>query len=153
MAELVLEKGKQATLALHPYHLDPETKRLRVYEGEEKAEVLRYVERISAVIDDEEELQKYFDAWCLGSGVAYAKHLSYTEDYEKSGHDYETLQKISPLRNLFTCESHNFLLENLLRMEHENRFDEAKAYRDKLAALQKMPLTDTETNGVYNKIL
>jgi hypothetical protein len=38
-------------------------------------------------------------------------------------------------------------------MEHENRFDEAKAYKEKLAALQKMPLTEKEGNGVFNQIL
>ena len=108
---------------------------------------------ISALIGDDDELAKYFDAWCLGSGVAYAQHLSYDSAAEKSGHDYEFLQKISPVRNLFTCESHNFLLTNLLRMEHENRFDEAKAYQEKLAALQKMPIFKSEDNEVFQQVL
>ncbi|MBP3605797.1 MAG: CapA family protein [Clostridia bacterium] len=154
MAELTLEKGKQAGLALHPYRLEVDKNVLHLYTGEEKKTVLDYIERISALIGDDDELAKYFDAWCLGSGVNYAKNLmGYTPDFEKSGHDYETLQKISPVRNLFTCESHNFLIENLLRMEHENRFDEAKAYTDKLAALQKMPLTEVTEGGVYSQIL
>lgn len=153
MAELTLEKGKQATLALHPYRLMNESNTLHLFTGAEKEEILTYIEKISALIADEDELQKYFDAWCLGSGVNYAQHLAYTQDYEKSGLDYETLQNVSKVRNLFTCESHNFLLTNLLRIEHENRFDEAKAYREKLAALQKMPLTANEADGVYNKIL
>ena len=154
MAELTVKKGEQMGVALHPYRLNTEDKTLHLFTGEDKEEVLRYVDKISALIADEEELQKYFDAWCLGSGVNYATNLpAYTPDFEKSGHDYETLQRISPIRNLFTCESHNFLLENLLRMEHENRFDEAKAYKEKLAALQKMPLTEKEGNGVFNQIL
>ena len=152
MAELTLEKGKQTKIALHPYRLTDHFT-LQLLTGEDKEKVLAYIEKISAPIADMDELHKYFDAWCLGSGVAYAKHLSYTADYEKSGHDYETLQKISPVRNLFTCESHNYLLTNLLRMEHENRFDEAKAYQEKLAALQKMPLSANTEGGVYNKIL
>jgi hypothetical protein len=57
------------------------------------------------------------------------------------------------VRNLFTCESHNFLLTNLLRMEHENRFDEAKEYQEKLAALQKMPIFKNEENKVFQQIL
>lgn len=152
MVEMTLEKGKQAALAMHPYRLTDHFT-LQLLTGEDKEKVLAYIEKISAPIADMDELHKYFDAWCLGSGVAYAKHLSYTADYEKSGHDYETLQKISPVRNLFTCESHNYLLTNLLRMEHENRFDEAKAYQEKLAALQKMPLSGNTESGVYNKIL
>ncbi len=152
MAELTFEKGAQAKIALHPYRL-MENNTLHLLTGEEKDKVLAYVDKISAIIPDGDELQKYFDAWCLGSGVTYAKNLFYTPDYEKSGHDYETLQRISHIRNLFTCESHNFLLTNLLRMEHENRFDEAKAYQEKLAALQKMPLFENEDSGVYNKIL
>ena len=153
MVELDLEKGKQATLAFHPYRLMVDTRKLHFFTGEEKEEVLRYIEKITAPIADDEQLQKYFDAWCLGSGTNYAKCLCYNEAYEKSGHDYETLQKISTLRNLFTCESHNFLMENLLRMEHENRFDEAKAYLGKLAELQKMPLTEKDGNGVFNQVL
>ena len=153
MAELTLEKGKQIALALHPYRLEVAENKLHLFTGDEKKEVLSYIDAICAPIADDEELQKYFDAWCLGSGVAYAAHLVYTKDYEKSGLDYETLQRISPIRNLFTCESHNYLLRNLLCMEHENRFDEAKAYREKLAALQKMPLTAEEKSGVYNRIV
>lgn len=153
MAEITLEKGKQAKLSLHPYRMMIESNTLHLFTGEEKEAVLAYIEKISSVIADGEELQKYFDAWCLGAGVSYAQHLSYTTDYEKSGHDYETLQKISPVRNLFTCESHNYLLTNLLRMEHENRFDEAKAYSEKLAALQKMPVTDSDQDGVFNQVL
>ncbi len=154
MAELSLEKGKQTTLALHPYRLNVADNTLHLFTGAEKEEVLRYVEKISLLIGDDEALEKYFDAWCLGAGVNYAKNLvKYTPDFEKSGHNYETLQEISHVRNLFTCESHNFLVENLLRMEQENRFDEARAYADKLAALQKMPLTECEDSGVYNKIL
>ena len=152
MAELTLEKGAQAKIALHPYRLT-ESNTLHLLTGEDKEKVLAYIEKISAPIADMDELHKYFDAWCLGSGVSYAQHLVYTKDYEKSGLDYETLQNVSKVRNLFTCESHNYLLTNLLRMEHENRFDEAKAYQEKLSALQKMPLSGDTAGGVYNKIL
>jgi hypothetical protein len=153
MAELTFQKGEKTTVALHPYRLFPDTKKLHLLDGEDKELTLAYIEKISALIGDDDELAKYFDAWCLGSGVAYAKHLSYDPAAEKSGHDYEFLQKISPVRNLFTCESHNFLLTNLLRMEHENRFDEAKEYQEKLAALQKMPIFKNEENKVFQQIL
>lgn len=152
MAELTFEKGAQAKIALHPYRLTG-SNTLHLLTGEDKEKVLAYIEKISAPIADMDELHKYFDAWCLGSGVSYAQHLAYTKDYEKSGLDYETLQNVSKVRNLFTCESHNYLLTNLLRMEHENRFDEAKAYQEKLSALQKMPLSGDTAGGVYNKIL
>ena len=153
MAELTFKKGEKTAIALHPYRLFPDTKKLHLLDGEDKALTLAYIEKISALIGDDDELAKYFDAWCLGSGVAYAQHLSYDSAAEKSGHDYEFLQKISPVRNLFTCESHNFLLTNLLRMEHENRFDEAKAYQEKLAALQKMPIFKSEDNEVFQQVL
>ncbi len=153
MAELTVEKGKQMGIALHPYRLSPESNTLHLFTGAEKEEVLAYIERISAIIPDTAELRKYFDAWCLSAGVTYATHLSYDPAAEKSGHDFEMLKKISPVRNLFTCESHNFLMTNLLRMEQENRFDEAKEYQPKLAELQKMPLTESQTNGVFNQIV
>ena len=153
MAELTFKKGEKTAIALHPYRLFPDTKKLHLLDGEDKALTLAYIEKISALIGDDDELAKYFDAWCLGSGVAYAQHLSYDSAAEKSGHDYEFLQTISPVRNLFTCESHNFLLTNLLRMEHENRFDEAKAYQEKLAALQKMPIFKSEDNEVFQQVL
>ncbi len=152
MVEMTVEKGKRAELSLHPYRLTDHFT-LQLLDGEEKKTMIDYIEKLSAIIPDTDELHKYFDAWCLGSGVNYAKNISYTADYEKSGHDYETLQNISHVRNLFTCESHNYLLTNLLRMEHENRFDEAKAYREKLAELQKIPLFIGENTEVYNKIL
>ena len=153
MAELNIEKGKKIGISLHPYRLNVDTNTLHLFTGEEKEEVLRYVDKISAVISDKDELHKYFDAWCLNAGVAYAKHLCYDTAAEKSGHGFDMLQKISPIRNLFTCESHNYLMMNLLRMEHENRFDEAKPYIEKLAALQKMPLTDNESKRIFNQIV
>ena len=152
MVEMTVEKGKRAELSLHPYRLTDHFT-LHLFDGEEKKTMIAYIEKLSAIIPDTDELHKYFDAWCLGSGVAYAAHLRYTKDYEKSGLDYKTLQAVSTVRNLFTCESHNYLMTNLLRMEHENRFDEAKAYREKIAALQKMPVCVGENSGVYNKIL
>ena len=109
------------------------------YANEVKERVLAYLEKISAIIQDPSEVDRYFRAWCVISGLEYAKALTYHAQYEEPELTEETLQRLSPLKNLFGCEAHNHLIRTLLQMEYDGKLAEARATVAELEALQRMP--------------
>ena len=125
MTELTVEE-EGMHLTLHPYRFSADGDAMTLFTGEERERVLAYIEEISALIADREELTRYFEGWCLGAGVEYAGALRYDRAFEAGGLSFETRMRLAPVRNLFTCESHAYLLRTLLSLEMENRFDEAR---------------------------
>ncbi len=73
------------------------------------------------------------------SGPEYAAYLDIDMEKFRNG----TLEEISHfyfLFNDFTCEAHNELIKETLRIAHLNEYDFAKQMAKKLRELQKMPI-------------
>lgn len=139
MCELEIKKDG-ITATLHPYRFSEKGEEIRLFTGEERETLLRYIDTLSAPIGDRELLTKYFEGWCTTSGVAYADGVRYEHNFERGDLSFDDLCRLAPTKNLFGCESHAYLLRTLLSLEMENRFEEAVPYREKLAALEEIPV-------------
>lgn len=87
-------------------------------QGEKKQAFLDYIEEISAPIADDAELQQYFDAWSMMMGPKYIGYLSNSLDLEPP--------MMARLKNSFSCEAHNELLYNYIKIHFEGRQEQAK---------------------------
>ncbi len=102
---------------------------LSLLKGEELAHFEKYMKAITAPIEDDELLGKYFDAWCFGRDTLTAYPICY-ERKEKA-----------VVKNLLGCEAHNEVLKNEARLWFEGKRKED--YQDLLgdiAELQKMKI-------------
>ncbi len=115
-----------AALELIPYsfHFDRHTP----MQGEQRARFLAYLEELNAPLNDPEKLQAYFDGWCMQTGMKYANHLSTPLDAAPAA--------LARLRNNFTCEAHNELVGNTLRIFFEQRQEQAAALLPEIERLQ-----------------
>ena len=136
LSQLDLQKGRPIQLTVHPYALQDNTL-LRLLTGKEKETILSYIDRLSAYLADGAALQRFFDAWCAGRGTINARsHLHYHPEYEAD----EMQPEMTRCRSMLWCEAHYAVMKNLLQLEFEGRFDEAKKDFEALTALQRIPL-------------
>jgi len=141
MTELHIEKGKNITFRVHPYRLVEDGALLHRYYGEDKEKMLSYIKKLSDIILDRKELDRYFEGWCTMAGPGYSRHYaSYDPSFEDDSPDAETRQKIAHLRNNLTCEAHNYMTRRFLMLELEGRLPEAKKTAEELKKLQQMPV-------------
>lgn len=123
-----------AALEIFPYKFDYEGH--YILEGEEKEHFLKYIEVLNKTFEDEEELQKWFDAWCT-TQLHYANALtSYKEEILTSNVQSENTKA----KNVFNCEAHNEVVRNILNMAYECRFEEAKERVPLIKKLQEVEL-------------
>lgn len=101
---------------LIPYSFDEDYH--TVMQGEKKQAFLDYIEEISAPIADDELLQQYFDSWSMMMGPKYFGYLSDSFDLEPP--------MMARLKNSFSCEAHNELLYNYIKIHFEGRQEQAK---------------------------
>lgn len=121
-----------AALEIFPYKFDYEGH--YILEGEEKEHFLKYIEVLNKTFEDEEELQKWFDAWCT-TQLHYANALtSYKEEILTSNVQTENTKA----KNVFNCEAHNEVVRNILNMAYECRFEEAKERVPLIKKLQEI---------------
>lgn len=140
MTELTIRRGENITFRVIPYELKNDNRLLHVLDGEEKQTILGYLGKLSAIINDPAEVQRYFDAWCTKSGVSYAtRGLMHCEEFLDEMKDEEAAKKQAALKNLFWCEAHDGLMRGLMRLEYEGRVEEARASLPELLELQKIP--------------
>ena len=108
-------------------------------EGDARDRILAYLDKISTIIQDRKEINRLYDAWCVSSGVGYARALSYKPEFEMEELTPEIRKLLAPQRNRFSCEAHNHLVTNFLRLVFDGRIEEAKAAVADLNALKVLP--------------
>ena len=133
MTELEFTEDK-TEIKIYPYHFDFDG--IKLLEGEELEFFNKYISYLSEVIEDDEKLQKFFDAWCAIYGFSYAHNHMHFEDGYVSGNPWDIAGK----RNLFTCEAHAELLRGFLNLCYENRVEEAKEKSEEIEVLQRFKL-------------
>ncbi len=139
LTELCVQMGKPITFVLHPYALRGNGDLLHLLEGAEKEIIDAYIQRLSDIIQDPAQVQRYYDAWATHLGAYYISHFDYKKEYQTSDITDEQLLEFSPIKNLFGCEAHNDLIRTLTRLIYEKRFDQAHAALGELLELQKIP--------------
>ena len=119
-----------------PYRFVEE--KLSVLLGEELKFFNEYITELNKPIKDEATLKKLFDAWCVKRGKnAYLNNVSY------QGDEQDTPFGIRGLKNVFSCEAHNELIKNTLKIIYEERLEEAKEYLPIIDAFQDMRIYKT----------
>jgi len=103
--------------------------------GETLASAEKYLLGLCTALNDPDELQSLFDAWCTGAGAGYLGGVNTAHEDAwppADWNDGEFVKRWIAVRNLFTCESHADLLANTGRLIEEHRMDEAKAGRGRI---------------------
>ena len=97
-----------------PYRVPESDPVLRLMEGADKERALKYIEKLSAILADDALTRRYYDAWCMRSGINY---LGSMEHFKKEHKEFGgNVADFAPTKNLFSCESHNELVGNTLNL-------------------------------------
>ena len=139
LVKLFFSKTAGVTFELLPYKFDMPCTLITPFEGPEKEKVLNYLADISKPIGDPSLLRRYFMGWCMVGGVPYSKAMAYKEEYMEAG-PYLTGHPMLSVRNLMTCEAHNELLTVYFKILADGRLETARAMKDELLKLSKMPV-------------
>lgn len=113
-------------LELLPYSFDFTGHRLMT--DAQKQRFLQYMEVLNAPIQQPGLLQEYFDSWCMMAGLKYAGHLSGDLDGEPA--------QLARIKNNFSCEAHNELVGNTVKICFEGRRQAAKRRVPEIERLQ-----------------
>ncbi|MBE6929029.1 MAG: CapA family protein [Ruminococcaceae bacterium] len=138
--ELTLEKGKPIEITVHPYSFDKGPDAITPDEGETKATMLAYIDKLSAYIADEAEIRRLFDGWTMITGPDHAALAGRFEPEYEALTDVPKGHPMYAVRNIRTCEAHNELVTNYCRMIVEGRIAAGKIAAGEVRALQKMPV-------------
>ena len=140
MVELLFEKGKPVTYGVIPYHLEEGGELLHVYEGEERETMLAYIDKLSALLSDRKETQRYYDAWCSVYGISQIKTYPKYHDGLIADRSPESIRDAARIRNRLNCEAHCAMITRAAHLLYRGKLDEAGESVADLRALQKMPL-------------
>jgi len=125
-------------LELVPHSFTPNPWRLELLTGKAKQSFCHYISELSAIIDSNELLNRYFDAWTTIFGpdkinIMNKVSTSWPIDYN----NHEQLKTFMALRNIFTAEAHNELTVRYLRLAEEERLTEAEKFVPNIKKLQQ----------------
>ena len=113
MCALTLEDGKFTVEAI-PYRNPESDVSLHLMEGADKDNALAFIDKLSAILADDKLTRRYYDAWCMKSGINYLGSMEhFKEEHKKFGGN---VADFAPTKNLFSCESHNELVGNTLNL-------------------------------------
>lgn len=92
-----------------------------VLSGKDKEKFMDYIDELSSAISDEKRIFELFEAWCTMIGIgAYLEHVGFSEDM------YSSAKKVSPIKNIFSCEAHVELMKHTFRLIYEGRVEEVR---------------------------
>ena len=129
--------GFSASVETIPYTFWPNGTSIEPLTGEEREGFIRYLKQISDIIDDENELNQLWDAWCLMKGPWWIDCFKKAQ-YPVCADNADAYNAILCLRNGFTCSAHYEVIKNFMRMICEGRIERAAEHVDKLKALMRI---------------
>ena len=120
-----------------PHHFRPCGEAVLRLDDAARARFFRYYNHISAILADPANVQRIFDAWCL---TRMDKEFCYigTPFYPADRLDRTSYKRLLAVRNIHTCEAHNEVMTNTLRILAERRELQVRA---------DLPLLQTLMNG------
>ena len=139
MPKFYCDKSGVYAFEIIPYRFNCE--KISLLTGKQYSDCIKYVNKISKIISDDAALKRYFDGWCFANGLHGYFHALRKElpDFEKKNGDYaDIIAGYCDMRNLFTCESHNDLIKNSLRIIEENRIEEAEIAAGEVEKLKEL---------------
>ena len=137
---VILNIEESLSLELVPYKYDKKATKIHVFGGEDKEKMLEYIEHISEIIQDEEELCKHFKGW--------AWHHPWIPTPPK---DLEKLEvyRLCANMNLLFCEAHHSQSKAVFEALYKKETALVRQYEAKIKALQKMPTLSDEQEMRY----
>ena len=134
MVRLVFGEGVK--IEAIPIDFGPDGTRIKEITGSAKDIFIEYLQYISSIIKNDEEVQKYWHAWCMMKGPWWVGHfnkLSYPFDRNNP----EKLLSALATRNGHTCEAHNEIITTFMKLAaHGNDLGHEK-YIELIEKLQK----------------
>ncbi len=128
-----LKLGQEISYDIIPYRFEPDGSRINLLRGKEREDMLAYIDRLSSIISDWRELANYYDGWCFKTGGAHWANGAVTPEYA----DISKQPANFPCYyDVFTCEAHNEMVTNGLRMYFEGNLDKGRKYAEKISELQ-----------------
>ncbi len=129
VSTLELCKGDKPKLGVIPYQFDTSAK-IKVLRGNEKEKMTKYLEKISAIICDDELLHKYYMGWCYNH-----------QWFPTPPQSYGGLKgKLCSAYDLVFCEAHEEMVKENYRILNDGDEEIAKEYAKKITELSKMPI-------------
>ena len=127
-----IDKEGAYALELLPY-FNTKAELLPMKEVEGKG-FFEYLDRLCAPLDDKEELQRLFNAWCAHYRFSFGLF-----DKKSPGdlNDRNEVRAALGMRNLFTCQSHNDLHRNMLLLLEQYKLVSAGEDFSLIEELQK----------------
>lgn len=128
-------------LEIMPYRFDNE--RIYSLNSEDEENFFDYLSTLCKLITDPTVRQSYFEAWTAHKGSIY---LSWIRDrlaeWPIGLNSREAVRELLPVRNMFTCESHNDMITQYLRLIEEGRVAQALKGWTKIEKLQSPAWAD-----------
>lgn len=131
MAKLVFSKIGKVDLNIIPYTYSQ--CKLYLMRGDELEYFNKYLKILSDVIADEQELEKYWLAWCEKFGGEWTKAYLERTSIKNGIEDHYVLY----MRNAFSCEAHNDLFTSYFRALCNDDLNGLEQYIDNIEKLQK----------------
>ncbi|MBO5745691.1 MAG: CapA family protein [Clostridia bacterium] len=116
-------------LSTVPYRFDKDGIKLLTGEALENFE--SYICNLNSIIADDRRHKEMWDAWCARWGMGnYIKHV--VNDVA----ELDDLKRVVKLKNIFSCEAHNELITDTLRLLYDGKLEQAKEFIDYTKQLQ-----------------
>lgn len=123
-------KNGSVQMEIYPYHfMNDKVERLV---GDKLDKFNQYMEVLCAPLGDEAEMRRWFEGWCMIGGRIYVQHAKWDEEMRTDR------IKIKNMRNAFTCEAHNEVIREYLKLCYAGREEAAMPYKEKIEALFKI---------------
>ena len=114
-----------------PYKFDIPGTKITVFDGKDKAEMNRYIDNLSEIIQNPSELKQYFKGWSLNHIwiPQLPENIYNLTNYNASG-NYDLLK----------CEAHLSQAKQIFEILFNDEVDNTKIWQKKISELQKMPV-------------
>lgn len=131
MVKLKISKNAEIQFDTIPYTY--ENNKATLMQGQELEEFNQYLKCLSDIISNEQELEKYWLAWCKKHGEEWAKQYLGHFDIKNGREDIYVLY----MRNAFSCEAHNEVFTTYFRAFCDNNLNGLEQYTLNIEKLQR----------------
>lgn len=137
MVKVVFMESELVDIQIIPYMFGPDASAIQCLSDRQSIKYQQYLDNISNVIKNEEELEKYWFAWCDMHGNSFVKHfLTGLEDGLKSIED-KPEKIVYDAAHIFSCEAHRDLMTCFLKRSVSKETGNLKSYEEKIKKYQK----------------
>lgn len=136
LARLTIRDRRVQALDAFPVSFEPRGMAIDLPAGDARAQVLAYLSHLSALLTDDAQAQRLWEAWCAKQGPDWMTWVTHAAWPLPDG-DADARQRLMHLRNLFACEAHHELASTFLELVRFDRLEAAGAAIPELETLMR----------------